>query len=575
MSISLIKIPQVYTPAYNPILFQFGVTYSNVLYFKVQTFGTDTNALIINDKAYVTPINPTGSNYNISDVMVSTVNCQVKNNLTDGIDTLTSPIFNFYLKIGAYGLSGSEIAQIGATVSTETSTVWCGKMNRNEFESFDWSYYALNSNSVNKKMKFLTKKPNYSVVNDNSFEQLYFIKDVTGKGILKTNFYKNNTLLSTVSPSNPHDLNTDINTYMYACDVSPRYYQSVSQWPTQSTPDYYSVRVVNTSNSATSSNVKWYKYLPVPCNVDTINIIWVNKLGGVDSYQFLAPVESREVERTTIQKNVYDYDSALDFVDRENNILNNSEEVININVNSIYRVWTDKLTDNESYWIAELLESKQIYLEVNDSVKSLYPVVLVDTNYNINKNKYSPSAPVQVQFSFKVTGDVVEATNTTPTTTTTTTTSTTTTTTTLPGPTTTTTTTSTTTTTTTIGPDPGTANLTFTSYSGGDFTFTLSSPIYSTGITISVASVNGTDQPDCTDFTESDSITISNPVIITSGSTTGVRAGNTPMSCSVATYNRGTAITVNGQSKTNGQTITIGSTVVTIVISNACNMYAC
>lgn len=153
--------------------------------------------------------------------------------------------------------------------------------------------------------------------------------------------------------------------------------------------------------------------------------------------------------------------------------------------------------------------------------------------------------------------------------------STTTTTSTTAAPTTTTTTTAapaTTTTTTT----QATATLTFTGYASGVFYFDLSAAVGAT-TTISQATVNGSDGTTCTPINETDDIISSGgDLVITAGSTSGSRTGGSPMTCGTHSFRRGTTITVNGVSKSDGQTLVIGSTLVTVVIPNTCETpYAC
>lgn len=172
---------------------------------------------------------------------------------------------------------------------------------------------------------------------------------------------------------------------------------------------------------------------------------------------------------------------------------------------------------------------------------------------------------------------VPPTTTTTSTSTTTTSTSTTTTSTTTTIPPTTTTTTTippTTTTTTTLPPDPATSTLTFSNYKTGTFFFTLSNAIYSTNTTITAADVNGSNGTTCTPVNESDSL--ASFATITSGTTAGSGAGNSPMTCGTHSYRKVNSIVVNGITRTNGQTLTIGGTTVTVVINTACNTpYTC
>jgi hypothetical protein len=117
--------------------------------------------------------------------------------------------------------------------------------------------------------------------------------------------------------------------------------------------------------------------------------------------------------------------------------------------------------------------------------------------------------------------------------------------------------------------DPATATLTFTSYSLGVFAFTLSSRIYSTIITISSATVQGFNNITCTlPILETDSL--SNATVINAGSTSARQIGSSPLTSSSVNFKRGTQMTVNGIIRINNQTITVGGTVVTIIISATC-----
>ncbi len=124
--------------------------------------------------------------------------------------------------------------------------------------------------------------------------------------------------------------------------------------------------------------------------------------------------------------------------------------------------------------------------------------------------------------------------------------------------------------------DPATATLTFTDYQASGFYFDLDVPIYSTDIVITEANVNGSDDTDCSPINESDDITDSNEVTISAGTTSGSAVGNSPMTCGTHSWKRVNHIEINGVSKSNGQTIMVGDTLVTIVIDLSCQTpYAC
>lgn len=130
------------------------------------------------------------------------------------------------------------------------------------------------------------------------------------------------------------------------------------------------------------------------------------------------------------------------------------------------------------------------------------------------------------------------------------------------------------TTTTTIA-NPPTSILTFDSYSNGQFNFTLSNPIYSTPLEVYGAQVNGYGPADCSgSIINSDSNSISNPAIISSGSSSGSVIGTTPMPPSVGSYLKVNSITVNGYGTfVDGNTFSVDGTTVTVDIPNTCSVY--
>lgn len=122
--------------------------------------------------------------------------------------------------------------------------------------------------------------------------------------------------------------------------------------------------------------------------------------------------------------------------------------------------------------------------------------------------------------------------------------------------------------------DPAASNLTFTIYSAGSASFDLSKPLRSTAVTISAWSVTGYTEPTCT-TTSGDSDNQDANIVIAIGTTNKSGSGAIIMTNPPTTrYKRGTSITVNGTARTNGQTLVIGGTTVSVVISSACNLYS-
>lgn len=460
----VVKSPQSITPAYNPVIYQFASDFPNILYFNVEVRDFASNTLIVSDKAYITPVNLTGTDYDFSDIARNLVKWQIRNN-QGVIQPITQSVRDVYLNVTEVGLVGVTMSQLGATYSLNPVRVWNADLNRVNFSTYKWDDYLMSNASTN--TPFLTEKPNYYKLNAKSREFLYYLK------------------------TNSVDLNLDIRKYtksgqlvdlkqftfsssagMMRLDISPKL---INATYAGFYADGFRYQVSLSYQGSRRSQVKWYLYEdPVDCSLELVNVLWENNLGGIDCYQFVQPVEERSVERAIIENYPYGYDANGVFTDITNSVFAQNERIINVNLNSQFTCWTKGLTNEENNWIAGLLSSRNVWVELNDS--RIYPVALVETNYKINKKQYDRLNVLQSQWTFRVINeyidnpDILAGTVVTGVDSTTTTSTTTTTTTSGSGTTTTTTTGSGTTTTTTTQPTTTTTSTTTTTTTFSEFT---------------------------------------------------------------------------------------------------------
>ena len=181
---------------------------------------------------------------------------------------------------------------------------------------------------------------------------------------------------------------------MYRFNVSPSLVDTLT---TLSVGDQYDVWISDTNNTRLSE-VRTYRYTSVPCNVDLVNVIWVNSLGGVDSVQMLQPQSSVSIRKQTIQKNNIRMDEPSIY--QTSGKWNASVETISTTNTTSFRCWTQPLSDVESVWLSDLVASKQVFIELQDG--SLLPVQIVTSNYTIGKKRYIKGQLNQFQFEFEL-----------------------------------------------------------------------------------------------------------------------------------------------------------------------------
>ena len=128
-------------------------------------------------------------------------------------------------------------------------------------------------------------------------------------------------------------------------------------------------------------------------------------------------------------------------------------------------------------------------------------------------------------------------------------------------------------------------NLTFTNYSDGIFTFTLSSPILY-NINIGYAAVTGYDNDSRCGVRAGQTLAtdVCNGVTLTAGNTTVTFDSGNVWQCpgvitgifgEILSYRRTNSMVVNGQTLSNGSGITIGGYRVTVIIPTQCTIYNC
>ena len=126
--------------------------------------------------------------------------------------------------------------------------------------------------------------------------------------------------------------------------------------------------------------------------------------------------------------------------------------------------------------------------------------------------------------------------------------------------------------------DPATSTLYIDAIQAGVFYAHLSDAIPSTDVNITDITANGSRSTTNCTYNEY-SISLNSPDIlsIAAGHINGSRAATSiDFGCYITSWKYDPAITVNGTSVVNGSTITIGGTIVTIVLSTICNTtYAC
>jgi hypothetical protein len=397
--ISVIKKPYKFSPSDDVIQFQIESDNADIIYFQVDILESSTDAVISTLEINTTPNYQNGSFVDVSTILSNVVKWEIDNDLTALSVPLTRPILGYKIKLTEYGFIGNTVGVLSPAITLpDIFYVWNAGLGRIRFKSFNYSDYALTETST---VKFLTYKPNSATVNDSSSEQLYFIQDAMPLKLVVETYGINNNHLDTYFQAIS---DTNIKK-MFRMQVSPK---SLTETLGIDFSDvhYYTVRLFSDSVGidAVKSELRKYFYRPLACHVRPQNIFFLNSLGGFDVHQFVNVTETNNIVRTTIKKNPYQIIDGI-YTDENGEILNNTDEVIDLTQQGNYTAFTQQLSDEECIWLNELFKSKQVFIELSDS--RLVPVIVANTSYQIQKQYLNKTAYNTTQVSYTINGDLL------------------------------------------------------------------------------------------------------------------------------------------------------------------------
>lgn len=245
---------------------------------------------------------------------------------------------------------------------------------------------------ITKVDNFWTNRPQYNnTINANSAlgENLYIGYKTTTTINLECKLYDvGNNLISQATgttktiPNGFVQLN--LGTAALASELGLTFNDSVS---------YYYVRF-NNANRLRVNLVCNPKYTPV-------NIHFLNAWSMWDSQRFdLVSKLNMAVDRKMFEQRDYKFNgNAVDYKSSYNRVY---DSAINYNNKSTftYKVTADALTDDEYTWMADLIVSPQILMEIDGY---FYPVTLQDSNYEFSKTVFNKLKALELTFNMNQT----------------------------------------------------------------------------------------------------------------------------------------------------------------------------
>lgn len=383
--------PDDYSPAYNDLIFvvkSSNYTSTNFSYLATLYIGSDTFTI----KA---PAHPTyGSGvFNFGRIIENYVNSDIGDTLY-GFNRNSNSYISYYIKFGEE--YGSTITQYTNITTTNVKYVWNGVLDFLQFQNYSRNNYSADGNKL--LSNSITRKIEYT--ND---AWLYFFSKDTGsynKAIINA-YNSSNTLIRGVEITNFYTSSGTIGNHFLRFSSGPHNINLITSGITNtystgtiipSTTDHYTIQF----DGGSASDTITFNVVESDCRYDTYRLHFLNALGAFESFNFIKVSRTK----TDITKNSYKapIGGLTSATAWGYNKSDRSDRQFFITSKDTLTLKSDWLTEAESTWLLELVESPEVYLD--DATNGLISVTVQNSSYESKKTVNDKLFQLELEIKF-------------------------------------------------------------------------------------------------------------------------------------------------------------------------------
>lgn len=376
--------PAIFTPTGNPNMFQFTWSFGapttlRLAWFIVEIRQADTDALISTLKLYPRPETSSASILNTSSIVDSLTRYFFKTYAYLGLvaDPYESNVAEYYLNVLAYRVDSITgiISEDSVPLTTDNFRVFKGRLDKVTFSKYAADKFQILDGTP--LANFLTNKPDFSVLNTQSEEGLFFARDpALGNARLMIRIYtKSNVQTGFINlPIASYPVNS-----LVRANLSPGVL-STATGANLDTMYRITVQLFATDAVTPLSVMRTYLMEPTPCGLDLVNVYFANMYGATDSYQFVNPAAAVTVDQATYKRNDY---SGLTYLN--GGVYTASEAVLRATPSQRLTLNTRPLTDAQTAWLSELMYSPLIHVKQRDEY---VPAIISPDEYTLMPVRY-------------------------------------------------------------------------------------------------------------------------------------------------------------------------------------------
>lgn len=372
MAINIINQPADISPTGNPMLFRVEDSNVNARFFRVTIKEVGTDEILGVSKVFKAPTED-GNFVDIARRLKDYTSIEVDN--SSAVFESVNGAVNYYVVF-------ESIDNYGTVLSTAISpNKWAISgggdiLNGYNYDMTDW-YMDINQIGV-KYADFLTSKPEINDIFLFQKEMLYFLADgASGVDRFEIRLYnKNGGLIQTISE--PIDVTAE-GEILHRLFVQPNLLATIYEFDVT---ELHRMEVALYGGSVRVSKTRTYIVdEDYDCAYDKVNILWENYEGGIDTYTFINPRETKNVTRQTMRLNGYS--------ESINNVFENLSQVVSSTVESTYRLTTLGLSDEVYRALSNMIGTENAYVELGNG--ALWGIVLDNTSVEVKRRKYETS----------------------------------------------------------------------------------------------------------------------------------------------------------------------------------------
>ena len=369
MAITIVSSPDTFTPVYNPIRFKISSTNTAQDNFKyyVEVYVSGVGSVFTGTY----DADPNDSGRAVIDVQRILENYVTHDiNLTSGTAFIKAANMYVYYEVRfgeQYGATGSITTYANLTRQNNLYS-WNAVLSQFDYIYFDYTNYTMSDAG-----EFLTNRPNQLYFYSNiDFSTLHLINDAndrTHKLIINT-YDINGGVIASQTIANAYSTLSDYtDRFLYINTGSAAINQAIPGF-IDNTVNSYDVAVIDIYDTVISQ-VYTYTRMCDWKGLSPLNVIWLNRLGGYDNFNFrLSRRKSSNISRDNYQQ----------FLSNGYTVQDRGTTVYNSEITDKYVLTSDWITEAESIWLQELIESPFVFImEKSDTI----PMVVKNQSYEI------------------------------------------------------------------------------------------------------------------------------------------------------------------------------------------------